>query len=79
MTPLQRLLRDEYLEADKKVSHLAGTKPEIPETVSQDEAVKKAWQDYRDKAPIWSADWNEALGYRDGLRRACVLAEVFKD
>ena len=60
MNDLQRKLWLAWIEADRKVSHLIGSKPE----------------DSIDGWLEWRADFHEAIGHRDGMRAACVLAEV---
>ncbi len=77
MTDTQRAIWLAWIEADRKVSHLVSQKPELPGHVATDEERAAA----RDAYHTWRDDWNTALGYRDGLHAAGVLAGVpnFKD
>lgn len=68
MTDLQRTLRLAWVAADKQVSHLISTKP----VFADDQRI----EDYRAATHDWREEWNQALGFRDGLRSACVLAGV---
>lgn len=60
---IQETLRNAWIEADRKVDRLSANKPE-------------ACPENRDKLFDWRLDFHEAIGYRDGLRAACVVAGV---
>lgn len=71
MTEVQRALRQAWFEAEQAVSHLIDKKP-----VLKDDASDAEREAYRDAMFIHREDWNQALGYRDGLHKACVIAKV---
>lgn len=80
MSDLQRTLWLAWYEAEKAVSYLMGKKPVFsghPEPSIN--AVRS--EAHRDAMFTWREDWNQALGFRDGLHKACVIAGVpnFKD
>ena len=82
MTEVQRALWLEWVEAEKKVSHLTGTKPtDLPDgnwldCMNGDYEACQLRDAHRDAMFDWRTSWNEALGYRDGLRKACCIAKV---
>jgi len=71
MTEVQRALHKAWFEAEQAVSHLIGKKP-----VLKDDASDAEREAYRDAAYDWREEWQTALGYRDGLRKACCIAKV---
>jgi hypothetical protein len=83
MTEVQRALWLAWLAAERRVVHLTDKRPVRPEfetEVTTDpieiERRNKAWSDYGDASFNWREDWNQALGFRDGLHEACGLAKV---
>ena len=71
MSDLQRTLWLAWYEAEKAVSHLISTKP-----VLKDDATDAEREAYRDAMFTHREDWNQALGFRDGLHKACAIAKV---
>lgn len=71
MTDLQRELHKAWFEAERAVAHLIGKKP-----VLKDGATETERETYRDAAYDWREEWQTALGFRDGMRKACVIAKV---
>lgn len=82
VSPVQRALRLAWIEADKKVAHLVDKKPaDLPagnwlDCMNEDREAMELRAAHRDALREWSADWNEALGFRDGLEEACRIAQV---
>lgn len=72
MTPVQRKLWLAWLDSERKLSHLMGSKPVQP----ADTAFPGDGETHRQAMFDWREDFNQALGERDGLRSACVIAEV---
>lgn len=86
---IQRALYLAWFEAEKAVSHLIATKPEEPEVPEDmlgmgndpflDPIFAGKYREWQGKTSDWRTDFNEAVGERCGLHKACVIAGVFKE
>jgi hypothetical protein len=68
MTDTQRALREAFFKQEERLAHLVDDKPENPSNLEK-AAFCEAMFDFR-------AAWLHAVGFRDGLQKACQLAGI---